>query len=509
MIRNWIPVCLLAVFVITGCKKWESHIALPQQQLSETIWEHIQKDPQLTTFAGYIQKTGLDSLLGASKNITVFAPTNDALAAIAGSISNDREQLRAFLQNHISTNAYFTRDAVDSFRVPLLNGKRAFFINNKFDEATITEGDIYLSNGALHKIDKAIGTRLSIWEYIGASKGEYLQNAYIASLNYQAQDPKLAKVDSINPVTGEPVYVPGTGIVSINTFRTKVMDVANEDSLFTYILLANNAFTVESNRLLPYCNSKSPDTAIANASWMVVKDFAIKGLYGENNLPSILQSKFGVNVQINRSSILSVKKLSNGIVYIVNGANTLIREKIPNVYIEGENPYSISKNSAGTVFYRKRLNPLTGAAFNDIYLNLGSTGANRYATYYTNQLFTTKYKVYLMSLNDKVVSGLGDATYGTDSSLNHIVRIYKAADRDNLLFDESADVTPLTYTEFFLGEFTNGSYEWLLSYPPSNPNGASFILNPATCYIRLQAPAAAIGRPYNITMNYLRFEPVF
>ena len=499
-------------FLVTmeACKKWEDHIALPEQQLSETLMEHIKKDTQLSSFARYVEQTGLDSLLNASKNITVFAPGNEALASLPGSVTSNPAQLKAFLQNHISTNAYFTRDAVDSLRVPMINGKRIFFIARKFDEANITESDIYVSNGVLHKIDKAIAPLQSIWEYILDSKSNFLQNSYISSLNYLGQDPNLAELDSINPATGEPVYKPGTGIVNINTFKTKVLDVANEDSLFTYILLTNDAFNAEKTRLRPYFNGANADTANSNASWAAVKDFAVRGLYTEANLPAVLESKFGVKIAMNRSSIVSVKKLSNGIAYVMNASGITLQEKIPVVYVEGENPYGFSVPNSATIFYRDRMNPLTGKSFKDIYLNMGSGGANRYVSYYTNQLYTTKYKVYLMSLNDKVISPQADGTYGTDSTLNHTVRIFnRQADTLALRFENSVNVTANTYTEFYLGEFTNDEYNWLLSYPTSSPAGVAYTLNPATRYIRVVAPATANGRPFNLTVNYLRFEPVF
>lgn len=499
-------------FVVTmeACKKWEDHIALPEQQLSETLMEHIKKDPQLSSFASYAEQTGLDSLLKSSKNITVFAPSNDALTAIPGSVKSDPAQLKAFLQNHISTNAYFTRDAVDSLRVPLLNGKKVFFIAKKFDDANITESDIYVRNGVLHKIDKAIAPLQSVWEYILDTRSSYQQNNYISTLNYIGQDPNLAELDSINPATGEPVYKPGTGIVTINTFKTKVLDVANEDSLFTYILLTNDAFNAEKARLRPYFNGANADTANGNASWATVKDFAVRGLYTEANLPAVLESRFGVKIAMNRSSIVSVKKLSNGIAYVMNTSGIAIQEKIPVVFVEGETPYGFTAPSSATIFYRDRMNPLTGKTFKDIYLNMGSGGANRYLAYTTNQLFTAKYKVYLMSLNDKVVSPQADGTYGTDSSLTHIVRIYnRQADTLALKFENATAVTANTYTEFYLGEFTNDQYNWLLSYPQSSPSGISFANNPATKYIMVVAPATATGRPFNLTVNYLRFEPVF
>ncbi|MCH5685415.1 hypothetical protein LWM68_14830 [Niabella sp. W65] len=58
-----------------------------------------------------------------------------------------------------------------------------------------------MSNGVLHKIDKAIAPLQSIWEYILDSKSSFLQNNYISTLNYIGQDPNLAELDSINPAT--------------------------------------------------------------------------------------------------------------------------------------------------------------------------------------------------------------------------------------------------------------------------------------------------------------------
>ncbi|QEC70341.1 hypothetical protein FSB73_00025 [Arachidicoccus ginsenosidivorans] len=92
----------------------------------------------------------------------------------------------------------------------------------------------------------------NIWEYLNATKGEYKQNAYIASLNYRGQDLSQAEIDSIDLTTGVPVYKTGTGIVEINTFKTKVYDVADEDSLYTYFVLTDAAFESQQASMKPY-----------------------------------------------------------------------------------------------------------------------------------------------------------------------------------------------------------------------------------------------------------------
>lgn len=511
--KKYILMMGTAVALLTGsCKKWDDHTAVSSAALNETLLEQINKNPDLSVLAGYIMKAGLDSLLTASKNLTVFAPDNSAMNNLPAAIASDPAQLKAFLLNHISPKAYYTRDESIQLRVPMLNGKRIAFYNGHWGSAALTQSNIAVKNGVLHVVDKALPPLPNIWEFIEAGKDDYAQNNYIASLKYIAQDPALATLDSINPQTGEPVYKPNTGIVEINTYRTKVYDIASEDSLYTYILLTDAAFNAEKAAMRPYFNAGSADTTDRNAAWSVVKDLTVKGVYTTSQLPAVLLSKFGVHIPLSASAILQTQQVSNGIVYIVNAAPAPLSEKIPAVYVQGENPIGFSTTDPKTlakVFYRQRMNPETGLSFNDIYANLGSSGANFYINYFSNDLYTVKYKVYWVALSDHVISGQGDDAYGSDSTLNQLVQIRPGADADAILFDSDTPLLPNTYTEVYIGDYTNTDYNWLLSYPPGTPDGKNYMYNAATKYIRLQAPAkAGSGKPYNITLDYLKFVPV-
>jgi hypothetical protein len=506
---------LAACIAVTGlcCRKWDDHVAVNEQPLNQTLQEYINTQPNLSRFSEYLVKTGLDKVIGSSKNYTVWAPTNDALNSLPADVVNDTAKLKPWLLNHIALQLYFTRMATDSIRVPMLNGKRIYFFNKKFDDAGIQQADIYVRNGALHIIDKVIEPLPSIWEYIESTKTTYTQNGYIASLNYQAQDPLKAELDSINPTTGEPVYKPNTGIVKINTFRTKVYDVANEDSLYTYIVLVNAAYATEKDNQKIFF--KSPDVNItdSNASWNVAKDLAIKGLYSPDKLPPTLLSKFNVHIPISKAAIIETRKASNGIIYVVNAAAAPIEEKIPVVIVQSDFPVAFKSEEdkyKTKVFHRQRINPLTGQSFNDIYLNLGSSGANFYVDYVTSELYTTKYKVYWVALNDKSISGQNDDPYGTDSTLQQILQISEDSAKTYTPFSFPAKVKPYDYTEVLLGEYTNDSYNWTLSFPLTTPDGGTYTRTHATRRLRLQAPATTTtGIPYNLTLDYLKFVPVF
>lgn len=504
---------LMAVICLVSCNKWDDHVAINEQALNKSLIEYISEQPELGKFREYLVKTGLDKELQASKNYTVWAPSDHALASLPADVASDTAKLKAYLLNHISGQLFFTRNASDTVRVPMLNGKRVFFHNNKFDDATIAKADVYVRNGVLHVVDKVVAPLPSIWEYINNTKDEYEQNNFISSLNFHYQDPSKAELDSINPATGEPVYKPNTGIIEVNSFRYKVYDVANEDSLYTYVVLTNDAYVAEQDKLKTYFKSAVANATERNASWSVVKDLVIKGMYLPGELPQYLMSKYNVRVPINSNTIVASQRVSNGIVYVLNAASFAKEEKIPVHYIQGERPYDFSVNilekMASKVFFRQRKDTATGRTFNDIYLNMGSGGANQFVDYFTNDLYAVKYKVYWVALNDKTISGQGDDPYGTDSTLQQIVKIGPYAAPFTEAFSVQKEVMPREYSEVYLGEYINDSYDAALFTPGALHDPNVFYINPATRRIRLQAPATlTTGIPYNLTLDYLKFVPV-
>lgn len=509
--KKSIIMMLATILIVASCKKWDDHIALDEPGLNETLYTQIKGNSDLSLFASYIGEAKLDTLLNSSRNLTVFAPSNEALKDLPDSISQHPASLRRFLLNLISGKAYYSRDASSGARIRMLNGKRVLFENGKFQEANLTKSDMVAKNGVLHIIDQPVLPLPNIWEYLNETKGDFKQNAYIASLNYKGQDLDQAEIDSIDLTTGEPVYKQGTGIVEINTFKTKVCDVADEDSLYTYFVLNDAAFESQQASMKPYFKAASEDTTIANANWNVVKDLVVSGLYDDLSATTDFVSKSNVHFSIDPSSIVATKKVSNGIVYVMSSISMPIAEKIPAVYIQGENPIGYSSETESAledIFFRKRFNPITRDTFTDIYVNRGSSGANFYVDYATNNLYTATYKVYWVALNDYVSSGQGDDAYGTTENLNQIVQVMANDTLSTVLFNETGVVEPNTYTETYIGEFTNDGYNWLLSYPGVMPDGTTYQVNPATKFIRLQAPSSN-SSPYNLTLDYLKFVPVF
>lgn len=445
-------ISILAIFIlsITACKKWEDHIALTNQDLSMNVLQAVASNSSLSKFKSYITSSGLDTLLESSKSFTIWAPTDNALATLDPAIVNDPARLKAFVLNHISYQSYFIQNAITPLRIPMLSGKYNQFTTSKFEDATITAWDKYVRNGVLHVINGMAPVLQNVWEYINANTAAYTQNAFIASLNYTSFDPALATVDSISVLTGLPVYRPGTGIVNRNYYNDKVYDLKREEKQYTYFVIQNAGFTLESDSLKIYFNTGVAGSTDSLAKWNTVKDLTVDGFYTASSLTGVtLVSKSGVSFQVIPGMITETRKVSNGIVHVLTLLNVLNLNKIKEIKIEGENPTGFLIDRPANTNYRVRLNPVTGVNFTDI-LVTGHGVTTFYSYYRLTELPSVKYKAYIFGVNDFQAAALTQnlvpkhfdppSTFTTLTGLaSHVVPLFSAAG---------------AYNEIYLGEFT-------------------------------------------------------
>jgi len=114
-----------------------------------------------TSLLGALEATGLAAIFDEPGHYTVFAPTDDAFAAM-GDATLTQDQLKAILLYHV-VNDRLTRDqlATDDL-VPTLSGGRPLFINRDgaqiidISGAKVLMYDIQASNGVIHVIDRVM-----------------------------------------------------------------------------------------------------------------------------------------------------------------------------------------------------------------------------------------------------------------------------------------------------------------------------------------------------------------
>jgi uncharacterized surface protein with fasciclin (FAS1) repeats len=116
-----------------------------------------------TTLITALDATGLTAALEGPGPLTVFAPTDDAFAALpAGTLEAllaDPDALASILLYHVVEGDLRAGDVVASSLIPTLNGQAVTVGNDggpTIDGAAILTADILASNGVIHVIDEVI-----------------------------------------------------------------------------------------------------------------------------------------------------------------------------------------------------------------------------------------------------------------------------------------------------------------------------------------------------------------
>ena len=134
-----------------------------------TIVEFAVGDERFSTLVAAVTKADLVETLSGAGPFTVFAPTNDAFAALPeGTLESlTKEQLIGILTYHVVAGKVPAAEAIK------LDGKSAATVNGAdinvsvkdgkvmINDATVIIADVMTSNGVIHAIDKVICHQLN------------------------------------------------------------------------------------------------------------------------------------------------------------------------------------------------------------------------------------------------------------------------------------------------------------------------------------------------------------
>ncbi|GAB3904992.1 fasciclin domain-containing protein [Mucilaginibacter boryungensis] len=514
---------LLLVVVASACKKqWDQRNAITDQQLNVNLLQQIQANPNLSTFAGYLAKIGYDKLLSSTKTFTVWAPTNAALQGIDPAIVSDTARLHKFVANHIANQTYLTGNIQGSLRVRNLNGKNLTFTTTTVEDANITLANQYVNNGVLHIIDKALPVKMNISEFVrGLTTVGLLQQAYVLRQDTSFIDTSKATVASIDPKTGKPILVAGTGVVTQNKYFNKTGALANEDSLYTYFVLTDNAYNAERAKVSKYFATvtNSTDTTMNLLSaFNVLKDVVVRGVYTSANLPATLKSVNGVTVPIDKTAIVQTFNASNGIVYVMSSMNFNVAEKITPIIIQGESASFFTRTDQGgkiAIRARKELDGTT--VYRDLLISGSGLPASFFAGYKLSNLNTCQYKVIIRAVNDTLFTKVPMNT--TNPALNQSIS-------ERVMFGQitaapvvAGNVTPTTAVNFPYTSITPYNYnELTLTNATTGTVTANSTLNMAngtlnvtkysSIFMYVQGAATTAANTNDVLVDYIKLIPV-
>ncbi|WP_346858891.1 fasciclin domain-containing protein [uncultured Draconibacterium sp.] len=169
---NLIPIfiLLMGIVVTTSCDN-EDEDPMPENPMEKSIVDVAVEAGSFTVLIEAAQKAGLADFLSTEQNITVFAPTDDAFAALLTDLNLtsldqvDAATLASILTYHVVADKVYSNNlssgvvasantnSPDSEPLSLLvNVGSDVMINN----AKVTTADVMASNGVIHIIDKVL-----------------------------------------------------------------------------------------------------------------------------------------------------------------------------------------------------------------------------------------------------------------------------------------------------------------------------------------------------------------
>ena len=133
--KNFFVSTFLAVFASTTLVQTASAqpsslgecLSVDIQQFQGNSVEAAIATPELSTLVDAVVAAGLDDALANTENITVYAPTNDAFAAIPAdileAITGDVHTLTDVLLYHVTPGRYMASDVVELSQADTVAGK--------------------------------------------------------------------------------------------------------------------------------------------------------------------------------------------------------------------------------------------------------------------------------------------------------------------------------------------------------------------------------------------------
>ncbi len=140
-------------------------VAMTTSALAADIVDTAKEAGSFTTLIAAVEAAGLVDTLKGEGPFTVFAPTDEAFAALPeGTVENllkaeNRDQLVSILTYHVVPGAVASSDLTEGMTAATVQGSDVTFTlegGAKVNDATIAQADIKTDNGIIHVIDAVI-----------------------------------------------------------------------------------------------------------------------------------------------------------------------------------------------------------------------------------------------------------------------------------------------------------------------------------------------------------------
>lgn len=463
---------LAAGAMTTACSDWDDHYNNNgvSGSASETIWENVKANANLSQFADLMHKAGYDEVINTTQTYTVWAPLNgtfnyDSLNELP--LNNLKQH---FAMNHVARFNYPASGSVDA-AVTMLNKKVMPFKGNgtyKFNGVEVVSPNVASSNGMLHVTSGMVDYMANLFESLDSmalpidSISRYFHN----------YDQKV--LDEANSVKGPVVDGRLTYLDSVFVEQNILLYLHNalihrEDSNYTMLLPSDEAWQKAYKAVkscfnyqpftfvkdVPQTNLKKAtadnyDTGSTKLDFDLLNDSIIhymicKDLFFNNNLyHNRVLNDLKTGAQLSVDSLVNTNRSifygndasdifadarridkSNGSMWLTDSLR--MRPWLtynPIIKIQAENGAAKSYNAGATTIVpiaKAEQNPdIQGTVSNGYYLTItpSSPASNPEAIFYLPGVRSTTYAVYVCFVPENI-----NASTYTDNVRPNIVQV--------------------------------------------------------------------------------------
>lgn len=358
--------CGLASLAFTACTDtWESHYQpKPELNATETLWDLIEADPELTQFKAFAEATGYDDILDQNRFYTVWAPVNGSEFYNSHSLTNLTDSLCnvyqfEFIENHVADYNHTASGNMSNNLVRMLNGKYNRFEgttdNYTFKGVEVTKSNIAAKNGLLHKTANNAVFTANIWEQLAKEPSLSLLNGFLKSYDEIIFD----EINSVEgPMVGGQVTYLDSVIIEDNAWFERIGELNREDSSYTMFAPTDRAWNEIYEKAKTYFVYDESVEARDSMQDVMTKDFLCRHLVFSNTIQASPEDSMtsicwtnmggygryekevfkGDDLERLKANLVKTEELSNGTLHIVDSYNynTFWHDTIR---VEGESLY--------------------------------------------------------------------------------------------------------------------------------------------------------------------------
>jgi uncharacterized surface protein with fasciclin (FAS1) repeats len=185
--RNVALLALPLAFALGACNDDDDPMAMEEES---NIVLTAEDAGVFNTLLAALDAANLTSALEGTGPFTVFAPTDDAFAAIDAEVLNDLianpDLLARVLTYHVVSGVFTSTDVAGLSSAPTLNGKDVSLSFDgttvMVDGATVIGADVRASNGIIHVIDQVLLPE-PIADILQTAKGAGIFNTLLAAVD--------------------------------------------------------------------------------------------------------------------------------------------------------------------------------------------------------------------------------------------------------------------------------------------------------------------------------------